>query len=67
MLVRGPRLTVPQLKEGHRMSRMQRLGPGKEPIYIPIEVAANSTTTKTTISASTLNYIKNHLTEPLLV
>jgi hypothetical protein len=38
---RSARLMVPQLKEGHSMSRMERVGSGKETLYIPTEVAAN--------------------------
>ena len=41
---RSARLIVPKLKEGHRMLRMERVGSGKETLYIPTEVAANSTT-----------------------
>jgi len=41
---RSARLIVPKLKEGHRMLRMERVGSGKETLYIPAEVAANSTT-----------------------
>ena len=41
---RSGRLIVPKLKEGHRMLRMERVGSGKETLYIPTEVAANSTT-----------------------
>jgi hypothetical protein len=41
---RSARLRVPKLKEGHRMLRMERVDSGKETLYIPTEVAANSTT-----------------------
>jgi len=41
---RSARLIVPKLKEGHRILRMERVGSGKETLYIPTEVAANSTT-----------------------
>ena len=41
---RSARLIVPKLKEGHRMLRMERVGSGKETLYIPTEVAANTTT-----------------------
>ncbi len=41
---RSARLIVPKLKEGHRMLRMERVGSGKETLYIPTEVAANSVT-----------------------
>jgi hypothetical protein len=44
---RSARLIVPKVKEGHRMLRIERVGSGKETLYIPTEVAANSTTTKT--------------------
>jgi hypothetical protein len=40
---RSARLIVPKLKEGHRMLRMERVGSGKETLYIPTEAAANST------------------------
>ena len=40
---RSARLIVPKLKEGHRMLRMERVGSGKETLYIPTEEAANST------------------------
>jgi hypothetical protein len=32
---RSVRLIVPKLKEGHRMLRMERVGSGKETLYIP--------------------------------
>jgi len=41
---RSARLIVPKLKEGHRMLRIERVGSGKETLYIPTEVTANSTT-----------------------
>ena len=41
---RSARLIVPKLKEGHGMLRMERVGSGKETLYIPTEVAANATT-----------------------
>ena len=41
---RSARLIVPKLKEGHRMLRIERVGSGKGTLYIPTEVAANSTT-----------------------
>jgi hypothetical protein len=41
---RSARLIVPKPKEGHRILRMERVGSGKETLYIPTEVAANSTT-----------------------
>jgi hypothetical protein len=41
---RSARLIVPKLKEGHRMLRIERVGSGKETLYIPTEAAANSTT-----------------------
>jgi hypothetical protein len=41
---RSARLIVPKLKEGHRMLRIERVGSGKETLYIPTEIAANSTT-----------------------
>jgi hypothetical protein len=40
---RSARLIVPKLKEGHRTLRMERVGSGKETLYIPTEVTANST------------------------
>ena len=41
---RSARLIVPKLKEGHRMLRMERVGSGKESLYILTEVTANSPT-----------------------
>jgi len=41
---RSARLIVPKLKEGHRMLRMERVCSRKETLYIPTEVAADSTT-----------------------
>lgn len=41
---RSARLIVPKLKEGQRMLRTEREGSGKEILYIPTEVATNSTT-----------------------
>ena len=41
---RSARLIVPKLKEGYRMLRMERVGSGKETLYIPTEVTANSPT-----------------------
>ena len=40
---RSARLIVPKLKEGHRTLRIERVSSGKETLYIPTEVAANST------------------------
>jgi hypothetical protein len=37
---RSARLIVPKLKEGHRVLRVERVGSGKETLYIPTEVAA---------------------------
>jgi hypothetical protein len=39
---KSARLIVPKLKEGHRMLRMERVGSGKETLYIPTEVTSNS-------------------------
>ena len=39
---RSVRLIVPKLKDGLRMLRMERVGSGKETLYIPTEVTANS-------------------------
>ena len=41
---RSARLIVPKLKEGHRTLRMERVGSGKESLYILTEVTANSPT-----------------------
>jgi hypothetical protein len=41
---RSARLIVPKLKEGYRMLRMERVGSGKETLYISTEVIANSPT-----------------------
>ena len=38
---RSARLIVPKLKEGHRLLRIERVGSGKETLYIPTEVAIN--------------------------
>jgi hypothetical protein len=40
---RSARLIVPKLKKGHRMLRMERVGSGKETLYIPTDAAVNST------------------------
>lgn len=37
---RSARLIVPKLKEGHRLLRIERVGSGKETLYIPTEVAS---------------------------
>lgn len=39
---RSARLIVAKLKEGHRLLRIERVGSGKETLYIPTEVATNS-------------------------
>lgn len=41
---RSARLIVSKLKEGHRMLRIERVGSGKETLYIPTELAASSPT-----------------------
>ncbi len=38
---RSARLIVPKLKEGHRLLRIERVGSGKETLYIPTEAATN--------------------------
>ena len=38
---RSARLIVPKLKEGHRLLRIERVGSGKERLYIPTEIATN--------------------------
>ncbi len=35
------RLIVAKLKEGHRLLKIQRVGSGKETLYIPTEIATN--------------------------
>lgn len=36
---RSARLIVPKLKAGHRLIRIERVGSGKETLYIPTEIA----------------------------
>ena len=38
---RSARLIVTKLKEGHRLLRIERVGSGKDTLYIPTEVATN--------------------------
>jgi hypothetical protein len=39
---RSARLIVAKLKAGHRLLRMERVGSGKETLYIPTEVVATN-------------------------
>ncbi len=38
---RSARLIVTKLKEGHMLLRIERVGSGKETLYIPTEIATN--------------------------
>jgi hypothetical protein len=38
---RSARLILPKLKEGHRLLRMERVGSGKETLYVPTEIVTN--------------------------